>query len=259
MRFSRSTPLVLSLSVLVGFAACSSKSTGELAGGAQDAGGDSTTSIPTGGDDSGQGPASSGGTFTAGEGGGPQATDCKGGHYSGSFTGNYTSYLTSLFGLGGIPLKVTGDVELDLQETMTMTQGEIAMSTFNIANGTISGFANNVFPYHCDMVGTLDCNTKKLVGGGLRNCWYCVGLFVSLDGGNCGTFGHFAGPLNADYDGKTFSFINGSWNGSEEAATDDAGTLVLGDGGGINDAGLYVGPGNYGGAGNWNASYTTDF
>jgi hypothetical protein len=248
--------LVLPVASLVAAAACSSKSGDNLTGddGPNDAGGDSTTADPGSSDDSSS-PVGVG-IFTGGEGGGPQATDCKGGHYSGTFTGTYTSYLTSLFGLGGFPLDVTGNVELDLQETTTTTHGEISSSTFNIANGTIEGFANMVFPYHCDMVGSLNCNTKKLENGGLRNCWYCVGLFVSTDGGNCGTYGHFAGPLNADYDGKTYSFINGSWNGSESAALDDAG--VLPDGGGVNDAGQYVGPGNYGGSGGWKASLAAD-
>jgi hypothetical protein len=256
MRPPTTLALFLPSVLLVGFVACSSKSSGGLGPGGDDGGGgggDATTTGPVSSDDGPSGPL---GTFSGGDDGGPQATDCKGGHYSGTFTGSYTSYLTSLFGLGGIPLNVTGDVELDLQEMMSTTTGEIITSTFSIANGTISGYANKVFPYHCDMVGTLDCNTKKLVGGELKNCWYCVGLFVSTDGGGCSIYGHFEGPLTADYNGKTFSFYDGTWNGMEESALDDAGTLP--EGGGVNDAGQYVGPGNYGGAGMWGASLTTD-
>jgi hypothetical protein len=251
MRSFMTLAFVVPVALVVGFVACSSKAPSDPGG---DAGGKPTTSASSSG---GGSAASSGGVFNSTGDGATSATDCKGGHYSGSFAGKYTSYLTSLFGLGGIPLDVTGNLDLDLDEQTTMTSGELEQTTYNIANGTISGFADKLFPYHCDMVGTLDCNTKQLVNGGLRNCWYCLGLFDSPDGGNCLIYGHFDGPLTADYDGNTFSFVNGTWNGSEEAALDDAGTLP--EGGGVNDAGEYVGPGNYGGAGTWTATYTTDY
>jgi hypothetical protein len=258
MRPSMAVALVVPSSFLVlGFAACGGKShTGLATDGDESDASTITITEPDGAVVVVPNPA---GHFTSGDGGGGSAgaTNCKGGHYSGTFAGSYTSYLTSLFGLGGFPLMVTGNVDMDLQQTAMTSSGEFAgMTTYSIANGTIEGFANNVFPYHCDMVGTLDCDTKQLVGGGLRNCWYCVGLFVSTDGGGCSVYGHFDGPLNASYDGTTFSFVDGTWNGSEAAALDDAGTLP--EGGGVNDAGQYVGPGNYGGAGTWNATYSPD-
>jgi hypothetical protein len=224
-------------------------------GGQSDAGDDATPGPNPFGDDGGGAPPPTG-QFSSD--GGGAAMDCKAGHYTGSFMGSYTSYLTdTILKLGGVPLMVTGNVDLDLDQSVSTTTGEIHESTLTIANGHVQGFANNVFPYQCDMVGTLDCNTKKLVDAGLENCWYCVGLFVQQDGGNCSAYGHFKGPVAGDYNGKTFSFMDGTWEGQEMAPTGDGGYL-LPDGGGINDAGLYVGPGNYGGSGTWNAKYGGD-
>jgi hypothetical protein len=259
MRTFTTLALVAPAACLLVVAACSGKGGGVLTGddGSNNNNDDASASS---GDNSSSGSSSSGGgVFNGGDGGNAQgATDCKGGHYTGTFTGSYTSYLTNFFGLGGLPLMVTGDVEMDLQEMVTMTNGEVPTITFNIANGTISGLANGLFPYHCDMVGTLDCNTKKLIDGGIKNCTYCVGLFTQTDAGVCLATGHFAGPLTSDYDGKTFSFVNGTWNGSEALGLDDAGLTSLPEGGGVNDAGLYVGPGNFGGSGNWTAMYVGD-
>jgi hypothetical protein len=200
---------------------------------------------------------SGGGMFNAVDAGGPHATDCKGGHYAGSFTGKYTSSLTSFLGLGGVALNVMGDLQMDIQETVTMTTGELPTVTFSIANGSISGTANGIVPYHCELVGTLDCDTKKLVDGVIA-CTYCAGAIGPLDSGTCLTSGHFAGPFNSDYDGSTFSFVNGTWNGSEGVTLDDAGALSVPDSGGVNDAGLYMGSGSFGGSGTWTAAYVAD-
>jgi hypothetical protein len=199
------------------------------------------------------GAGSSGGASSGSSSNGPslgsdQGGGCKAGHYAGSFTGTYTSYLTYV----GVPIPVTGDVSLDLQETKTGGGGEFP--TFTIANGTVKGTADFMFPYFCNIVGTLDCATMQIVDGGLRNCTYCLGVaFGDLaDGGTC-FGGHFEGPLAGVYDSKTSSFASGTWNGSEKAAASDGG---LPEGGSINDAGIYVGPGNFGGSGTWTAAWT---
>ena len=165
---------------------------------------------------------------------------CKAGHYTGMFSGTYSSFLTFV----GVPIPVVGNVDLTLQQSVT-SNGEFSMYT--ISNGTVSGTADGIVAqYQCDIVGTLDCRAKKLVNGGLRNCIYCVGTFFD-DAGTClGIAGSFEGPLTADYDTSTFSFVNGTWNGSEEIT--DGGAMV-------SDSG-YLGPGNYGGSGTWSAQYT---
>lgn len=165
---------------------------------------------------------------------------CKAGHYTGMFSGTYSSFLTFV----GVPIPVVGNVDLTLQQAVTNV-GEFPMYT--ISNGKVSGTADGIVAqYQCDIVGTLDCAAKKLVNGGLRNCIYCVGAFFD-DAGSClGVAGMFEGPLTADYDSSTLSFVNGTWNGSEQVT--DSGAMV-------SDSG-YLGPGNYGGSGTWSAQYT---
>jgi hypothetical protein len=204
---------------------------------------------------------------------------CKGGHYGGTFAGSYTSHLTGV----GIPIPVTGNVELTLDQegTADMTchsGGEIPVpcnDVFSLDNGTITGIADGAvigdatiggFPYYCTMTGSLDCPNKKLDDGWIQ-CTYCIGpladggMACSLlngVGGTTGVGGHFAGPLTANYDYGTLSFIMGAWNGAEALAGNDGGSP--GPEGGpiadyLSDGGLYLGPNDFGGIGTWNATY----
>jgi hypothetical protein len=191
----------------------------------------------------------------------------------------YTSHLTGV----GFPIPVAGDVSLtlDQQGTSDMTchpSGEIPVpcsDVFTLKDGTITGVADAIhvgdasiggFPYFCTMSGTLDCSTKKLVQGWIQ-CTYCVGdladggmacNLLNMVGGTTGVGGHFAGPLTADYDITTFSFANGNWNGAEALEGND-GTMPGPDGGSIwnylSEAGTYLGPGDFGGSGSWNAMW----
>ena len=206
---------------------------------------------------------------------------CKGGKYDGTFAGLYTSHLTGV----GIPIPVTGNVDmtLDQQGTADMTchpTGEIPVpcnNVFTLKNGTITGVADQGmigdaafggFPYFCTMSGTLDCSSLKLDDGWIQ-CTYCVGPLADgglscslLDGvaGTTGVGGHFAGPLTANYDVGSFSFVMGAWNGAEALAGNDGGSPGP-DGGPISDyltpdGGLYLGPNDFGGVGTWNATFT---
>ena len=56
-----------------------------------------------------------------------------------------------------------------------------------------------------DIVGRLNCTTRKLEGAALKNGNYLVGIFVLP----------FEGPLTADYDTLTMSFVNGTWDVKE--------------------------------------------
>lgn len=224
----------------------------------------------------------SSGTFVSGDGSAApigNSGPCKGGHYSGTFAGLYTSHLTGI----GIPIPVAGNVELTLNQQGTSDQtchpeGEIPVpcnNVFTLKDGTITGVADEIhlgdgaiggFPYFCTMTGTLDCSTRKLDQGWIQ-CTYCVGPLADggmacslLDNvlGTTGVGGHFAGPLTGNYDVNRFAFVNGTWNGAEALAGND-GTMPGPDGGSIwaslSDAGTYLGPGDFGGSGSWNAVF----
>ncbi len=227
-------------------------------------------------------PSSSGAFSGTGDGSvGPVGNSgpCKGGHYNGTFAGSYTSHLTGV----GIPLPVAGNVDLTLNQQGTSDQtchpsGEIPVpcnDVFTLKDGTITGIADEIhlgdaagggFPYFCTMTGTLDCSTRKLVQGWIQ-CTYCIGPLADggmacslLNGvaGTTGVGGHFAGPLTANYDVNLFAFVNGNWNGAEDLAGND-GTMPGPDGGSIwaslSEAGTYLGPGDFGGSGPWNAEF----
>jgi hypothetical protein len=205
------------------------------------------------------------------------ASDCKAGHYQGSFDGSYSSGL-----IAGIPLTVTGDVNLTLNQAggsgmMCMVAGEgfvMCSDVFTLSGGTITGTADQNmlgdaiafggYPYFCSMTGTIDCAKKKLVNGWIQ-CTYCVGSLADggmgcnfgILGGDAGIGGHFAGPLTADYNTTTHTLTNGTWNGAESLAGND-GTMPGPDGGPITDYlaldGGYGFLGKYGGAGDWSAT-----
>jgi hypothetical protein len=69
-----------------------------------------------------------------------------------------------------------------------------------------------------------------------------------------GLQGSFEGPLEADYDDTSFSFVNGTWSATENVPFEDSGTAPL-DAGTSGDAGVAFGPGNYGGNGTWGATF----
>jgi hypothetical protein len=102
-----------------------------------------------------------------------------------------------------------------------------------ITNGHVSGTVDGILAqYRCDIIGSLDCTQKKIVGGRLVNCSYCVGVFAGDSGLCAGVEGHFTGPLTADYDAANQALDNGTWTGKEGA---DAGP--------------------FGGSGQWSANY----
>jgi hypothetical protein len=171
---------------------------------------------------------------------------CKAGHYAGGFSGTYSSFITVL----GIPLNVSGTVSLDVSQS---SNGEF----FTISNGHVSGVANGNdagggIPYWCDVVGTLNCKTKRVEHGGLRNCAYCIGI-ADIDAGTClGIEGKFEGPATADYDSSIHAFVNGTWAASE--VVDGAGPVLVSDAG-DSGAGCTYGLFTYGGCGTWSAKY----
>jgi hypothetical protein len=252
-------------------------------------------SASNGGDDAGgfnafgsSGSASSGQMFTnTADGSFPGSGDpgpCKGGHYVGTFAGQYWSHIAL-----GLPLRVTGNVDMHLNQAGTAGQqcevkGEFEQcnNVFTLKDGTITGVADKIggssnggggvggFPYYCTMMGTLDCKAKTLVDGWIE-CTYCVGDLA--DGGEAcvngngfagtyGTGGKFAGPLTANYDYKTLAFVGGTWNGAEALVT-PSGVYSGPDSGQISqyisDSGTYGAAdaaSQFGGSGTWTAAWT---
>jgi hypothetical protein len=200
----------------------------------------------------------------------PSSSPCRAGPYSGTFKGKYSSHL-----IIGIPLKVTGNVDMVLDQegdagTQCTLNGEFTncSNVFDITGGTVTGVANGPddggmggYPYFCVLSGTLDCPNKKLVDGWI-DCIYCTGK-LDPTGTACaklgvlpGQGGGFAGPVTADYDTSTFSFVNGTWNGAEALAGVDAGTTTwMGKpvSSYLSDAGYGIL--KYGGEGDWAAAH----
>ncbi|MGH7436518.1 MAG: hypothetical protein ACRENE_12665 [Polyangiaceae bacterium] len=247
-------------------------------------GDDGTGTTADGGDDGAStawsSPNGSGVALNLADAGAPAANNgpCKGGKYEGTFVGLYTSHLTGV----GVPIPVAGNVDMTLDQAGSSGQmctfageSETCSNFFELKDGVITGIADAIqtdagpvggFPYFCTMTGTLACKEKKLVDGWIQ-CTYCVGpladggMACELGNGLFGTTGvggHFAGPLTADYDYSSLAFVNGDWNGAEALAGND-GTKPGPDGGPISeylsDSGLYLGPGDFGGSGHWEAGH----
>ena len=262
------------------FVACSAAKTGVFdTGSATEQ--DSGSLAPEDTSSSGGGAPSSSGVFVSNGDGSLPSSDsgpCKGGKYEGTFAGLYTSHLTGV----GIPIPVAGNVDLTLNQegssgTTCTVAGEFQQcsNVFSLKDGVITGIADALivgdaavggFPYFCTMTGTLECKEKKLIDGWIQ-CTYCIGPLADggmacdlLNGvaGTTGVGGHFAGPLTASYDYDRLAFVMGTWNGAEALAGND-GTKPGPEGGplsdSLSDSGLYLGPGDFGGSGTWNAAY----
>ncbi len=272
-------------------------------------GDDDSASDDGGGQSSGfdNGPDDAGVVFHSEDAGVPglgDSTNCKAGFYQGSFEGLYSSgiigeFFNSMDAGAGINIPVIGDVQLtlesmgsDVKTCQFVNEGEQCSNFFTLQNGTISGTADGLFPYFCNMTGTLDCANKVLLGGWIT-CTYCVGFGLQDGGQECLldtpiSQGKFAGPLTADYfyvtaDGGPPSFGTsplpgvldglflaadagrdpGTWNGAEAlAGYSGSGPLPNGLSGTaadyLSDAGYgRIGvPNDYGGLGYWYASYS---
>jgi hypothetical protein len=128
----------------------------------------------------------------------PANGSCEAGHYEGSFEGLYMAPLAfnapiPVANVPGLP----GGLVFDLEKEGS---GEV----FKVSNGKLSGLANGAFPFEADIVGSLDCSTKKF-DAMLLNGSYIVGIFTYM----------FEGPITADYNLVTHTLVNGVWNVTE--------------------------------------------
>jgi len=156
---------------------------------------------------SGSGSSSSGGILSLGDtgtssSGGMGTGVCKNGTYSGTFQCTFVFDPDAGDGGGGTVsadaggLMITGNISFNL--TQMTGSGESFMST---ASGSFSGTAAAFFSIMADVGGSLDCNSG-VFNGTLTNGKYSGFIFIN---------GTFSGPLDSQYNGTTFSFVNGSW------------------------------------------------
>jgi hypothetical protein len=206
----------VALAALVGTAslplACGSKAAGF---GPNDAGGDdaqgaaASSSGSSGGLSAGSSSGSAGGSSGAfasqGDGAAGMGNGvCKTGTYSGPFSCGFyfdqdagTTAPVDGGAVDGGLLQITGTLSFLLTQSMSGELGQdVASGTFAISAGLsfISGMAT--------LGGTLDCSTGVFTG--------------ALTGGTYNAFliftGTFDGPLTSEYNGQTFSFVNGGWS-----------------------------------------------
>jgi hypothetical protein len=144
--------------------------------------------------------SSSGGAFMTGDSSGGMGTGvCKTGMYSGTFSCEF--YLDSNAGDAGdaaVPdsgglFMITGNLSFLLTQSIS---GELGMDT---ASGSFAINAG-ITPGMATLSGTLECGSGTFTG--------------ALTGGQYNFFGftgNFDGPLASQYNGATFSFVDGTW------------------------------------------------
>jgi hypothetical protein len=151
---------------------------------------------------SGTGSSSGSGSGSgSGGGGGPTVTfnwpetlpgeKCLPGKYAGTFDGIYMSSLTFF----PAPIPVSGNVNITLGQSM---DGEF----FEITDGKLDGVADFAFPFAGNIVGGLNCTTKKFTADIKMGFYTVAGI---------GMVG-FEGPMPADYDKVAHSFVLGEWH-----------------------------------------------
>jgi hypothetical protein len=193
--------------------ACGSKSSGSFDqgdGGGDDSGkvGSSSSSGGSSGGTSSGGSGGSGGSsgaFTQGDSGGMGTGVCKTGTYSGPFSCGFyfdpdsgTTAPTDGGAADGGLAQITGNLSFLL--TQSTGGGEIGT---DIASGTFAISAGLFITGMATLGGTLDCSSGIFTGsltGGTYSVFF--GLFM----------GTFNGPLMSDYNGTSFSFVDGTWS-----------------------------------------------
>ena len=132
----------------------------------------------------------------------PTGGSCEAGHYEGTFTGWYSPAIIVVPDLPVIPVfpvELPGNPGLAF-DLLREGNGEI----FTVSNGKMNGNALGAFPFSADVVGKLNCETKKF-DAMLINGSYFIGPLEY----------RFQGPITADYDKLSHTMINGVWKVDE--------------------------------------------
>jgi hypothetical protein len=141
---------------------------------------------------------------------------CKAGRYEGTFEGFYNSSYTFI----GFPIPVTAlsatsapGLAFTLNSTGMAAVTDpnsgadvVTTGNLNISNGYVKGTADGLFPFNAKLIGSLNCDTKKLtatmIGG------YCLGVCAGLGINEA----QFQGPVVGYYDSASSSFKMGTWD-----------------------------------------------
>ncbi len=128
----------------------------------------------------------------------PSGGSCEAGHYEGTFSGIYGPSIIvvpNLMVIPVFPVELPGipGLAFDLER-------EGAGEIFKVNNGKMNGNALGAFPFSADIVGNLDCETRKF-DARLVNGSYFIGPLEYK----------FEGPITADYDKLTHTLVNGLW------------------------------------------------
>jgi hypothetical protein len=128
----------------------------------------------------------------------PTGGSCEAGHYEGTFTGIYGPSIIVVADLKVIPvfpIDLPGMPGLAFDLTREGS-GEV----FTVSNGKLIGNALGAFPLMADIEGKLNCDTLKFDAKLVRG-QYAIGPLPF----------NFEGPITADYDKLTHTFVNGVW------------------------------------------------
>ena len=140
----------------------------------------------------------------------PDALPCQPGHYEGSFAGVYYSHVDwpEPFPVTGIDLPNMPGLQLDVKPPRP---GAMVMEV----EGQFAALADGVFPFRGSIAGQLDCASGKF-SGKMVDADYSFG---PRDPGASQSpmWFSFEGPVSADYDKLTHTFVNGQWDATEPA------------------------------------------
>jgi hypothetical protein len=168
-------------------------SDGDDGGGTAGDGGTSSSSGSSSGGMTSSGGSS--GMFSGGDSGGMGTGNCQTGMYTGTFSCGFIYDPDASMPDAAGAFTITGSLSFLLTQSTSGELGEdTASGTFDLNAGLTTGSAT--------LGGTLQCASGQFTGS-LTMGTYSVffGIFS----------GDFAGPLTSEYNGKTFSFVNGTW------------------------------------------------
>jgi hypothetical protein len=191
--------------------ACSSRSGALLVGttdGNDSGAGDATASSSGGGSSGAVGSSSSFGNGGTSSGTSLGTGVCETGFYSGTFSCFFFYGIDAGIGeapdSGGIG-PITGTMSFKLTQDVS-SHGEL--ETTDTASGTFDAATGLFIAADADLSGTLDCTQGKFTGQLVNGEYgFNIGGMPIPDPNN-----RFQGPLVADYNGSTSTFVNGQWS-----------------------------------------------